>query len=168
MVAGFDRYFQIVKCFRDEDLRADRQPEFTQIDCEMAFVERDDILETFEGMAKHLFKAILGEEFHEPFPRMAYDDAMHLYGSDKPDLRFGMQFVELGSTPPPSRDPQPLVRLSTDPFDPALAASSPDLQTNRPAPTTAITCGPDLVRGVGFKVFDEAELVVTCCKSRKV
>lgn len=114
MVAGFDRYFQIVKCFRDEDLRADRQPEFTQIDCEMAFVEREDILNTFEGMAKHLFKAILGKEFSEDFPRMSYDDAMRLYGCDKPDLRFGMGFHELN----------------------------------------------DLVQGVGFKVFDDAELVV--------
>ena len=97
MVAGFDRYFQIVKCFRDEDLRADRQPEFTQIDCEMAFVEREDILNTFEGMAKHLFKAILGEEFHEPFLRMPYDEAMRDYGCDKPDLRFGMKFHELNA-----------------------------------------------------------------------
>jgi aspartyl-tRNA synthetase len=95
MVAGFDRYFQIVKCFRDEDLRADRQPEFTQIDCEMAFVEREDILNTFEGLAKHLFKAILGKEFSEAFPRMSYDDAMRFYGCDKPDLRFGMKFHEL-------------------------------------------------------------------------
>ena len=114
MVAGFDRYFQIVKCFRDEDLRADRQPEFTQIDCEMAFVEREDILNTFEGMAKHLFKAILGKDLSEPFLRMSYDDAMRLYGCDKPDLRFGMQFHELN----------------------------------------------DLVQGAGFKVFDDAELVV--------
>ena len=114
MVAGFDRYFQIVKCFRDEDLRADRQPEFTQIDCEMAFVEREDILNTFEGMAKHLFKAILGKEFDGDFPRMSYDDAMRLYGCDKPDLRFGMAFHELN----------------------------------------------DMTQGVGFKVFDEAELVV--------
>ena len=114
MVAGFDRYFQIVKCFRDEDLRADRQPEFTQIDCEMAFVEREDVLNTFEGLAKHLFSSILKKEFSEPFQRMEYDDAMRLYGSDKPDLRFGMPFVEL----------------------------------TQPA------------QGKGFKVFDEAELVV--------
>ncbi|MEZ4790131.1 MAG: aspartate--tRNA ligase [Flavobacteriales bacterium] len=114
MVAGFDRYFQIVKCFRDEDLRADRQPEFTQIDCEMAFVEREDILKTFEGLAKHLFKAILDRDFDTPFPRMSYDDAMRDYGCDKPDLRFGMKFTELN----------------------------------------------DLAQGSGFKVFDEAELVV--------
>ncbi|MCB9164485.1 MAG: aspartate--tRNA ligase [Flavobacteriales bacterium] len=114
MVAGFDRYFQIVKCFRDEDLRADRQPEFTQIDCEMAFVEREDILKTFEGLAKHLFKAILDRDFAAPFPRMSYDDAMRDYGCDKPDLRFGMKFTELN----------------------------------------------DLAQGSGFKVFDEAELVV--------
>lgn len=114
MVAGMDRYFQIVKCFRDEDLRADRQPEFTQIDCEMAFVEREDILNTFEGLAKHLFSAILGKEFNQAFPRMLYDDAMRDYGCDKPDLRFGMKFNEL----------------------------------------------KDLTSGKGFKIFDDAELVV--------
>jgi aspartyl-tRNA synthetase len=96
MVSGFDRYFQIVKCFRDEDLRADRQPEFTQIDCEMSFVEREDILQTFEGLAKHLFSAVKGVDF-EAFPRMTYADAMRLYGCDKPDIRFDMQFVELKS-----------------------------------------------------------------------
>jgi len=94
MVAGYDRYYQIVKCFRDEDLRADRQPEFTQIDCEMAFVEQDDILNTFEGMARHLFKDVKGVEINE-FPRMEYADAMKYYGSDKPDIRFDMKFVEL-------------------------------------------------------------------------
>ena len=94
MVAGMDRYFQIVRCFRDEDLRADRQPEFTQIDCEMSFVEQEDVLEMFEGLAKHLFKEIKGLEFGD-FPRMTWLDAMRLYGSDKPDIRFGMQFVEL-------------------------------------------------------------------------
>ena len=94
MVAGMDRYFQIVRCFRDEDLRADRQPEFTQIDCEMSFVEQDDVLNMFEGLAKHLFKEVKGLEFGD-FPRMTWHDAMRLYGSDKPDIRFGMQFVEL-------------------------------------------------------------------------
>ncbi|MBO7571037.1 MAG: aspartate--tRNA ligase [Bacteroidales bacterium] len=94
MVAGFDRYFQIVRCFRDEDLRADRQPEFTQIDCEMSFVEQEDVLNTFEGLAKHLFKEIKGIEF-DKFPRMTWHDAMKYYGSDKPDIRFGMKFVEL-------------------------------------------------------------------------
>ena len=113
MVAGYDRYFQIVKCFRDEDLRADRQPEFTQIDCEMAFVERDDILDVFEGMVKHLFKEVKGIEIGD-FPRMEYDDAMKYYGSDKPDIRFDMRFVELN----------------------------------------------DLTQNKGFKIFDEAELVV--------
>ena len=114
MVAGFDRYYQIVKCFRDEDLRADRQPEFTQIDCEMSFVDQDDILNTFEGLIKYLFKTVKQIEFAEIFPRMTFDDAMRFYGSDKPDIRFGMTFVELN----------------------------------------------DLVRGFGFKVFDEAELIV--------
>ncbi|HUR31144.1 MAG TPA: aspartate--tRNA ligase [Saprospiraceae bacterium] len=93
MVAGMDRYFQIVKCFRDEDLRADRQPEFTQIDCEMAFVTREDILQTFESLTRHLFMTLLEIDLGE-FPRISYDEAMSLYGSDKPDVRFGMQFVE--------------------------------------------------------------------------
>ncbi len=94
MVGGIDRYFQIVKCFRDEDLRADRQPEFTQIDCEMSFVTREDVLETFEGLAKHLFRAIKGVD-NIRFDRMSYQDAIKYYGSDKPDTRFGMRFVEL-------------------------------------------------------------------------
>ncbi len=113
MVAGMDRYFQIVRCFRDEDLRADRQPEFTQIDCEMSFVEQDDVLNMFEGLAKHLFKEVKDMEFGD-FPRMTWHDAMRLYGSDKPDIRFGMQFVELN----------------------------------------------DVVKGHGFALFDNAELVV--------
>ena len=94
MVSGFDRYFQIVKCFRDEDLRADRQPEFTQIDCEMSFVEQEDVLNTFEGLAKHLFKSLRGIEVPD-FPRMSYADAMKYYGSDKPDIRFEMKLVEM-------------------------------------------------------------------------
>lgn len=114
MVAGFDRYYQIVKCFRDEDLRADRQPEFTQIDCEMSFVEQNDILQTFEGLIKHLFKTVKNLDFPDPFPRMSYDEAMRRYGTDKPDIRFGMTFVELS----------------------------------------------ELARGSGFKLFDEAELIV--------
>jgi aspartyl-tRNA synthetase len=97
MVAGFDKYFQIVKCFRDEDLRADRQPEFSQIDCEMSFVERNDILDTFEGLAKYLFRQIRGVEFRESFLRLPYSEAMEFYGSDKPDLRFGMKFSDLTS-----------------------------------------------------------------------
>lgn len=116
MVAGMDRYFQIVRCFRDEDLRADRQPEFTQIDCEMSFVEQEDVLQTFEGLAKHLFKEEKHLEFGD-FPRITWHDAMRLYGSDKPDIRFGMQFVELN----------------------------------------------DVVKGCGFSLFDNAELVVGIC-----
>ncbi|MEN9445414.1 MAG: hypothetical protein RIS47_2305 [Bacteroidota bacterium] len=115
MVGGFDKYYQIVKCFRDEDFRADRQPEFTQIDCEMSFVDEDDIMRTFEGMAKHLFSKVMNVEFEGDFQRMTYADAMRLYGSDKPDLRFGMPFVELN----------------------------------------------DLCKDKGFKVFDDAELVLT-------
>ncbi|MEX1381828.1 aspartate--tRNA ligase [Lutibacter sp.] len=94
MIGGMDKYFQIVKCFRDEDLRADRQPEFTQIDCEMAFVEQEDILNTFEGLTRHLLKVVNGVEVAE-FPRMTYDEAMKKYGNDKPDIRFGMEFGEL-------------------------------------------------------------------------
>lgn len=113
MVAGYDRYYQLVRCFRDEDLRADRQPEFTQIDCEMAFVEQDDILNTFEGMVRYLFKTVKGIDIPE-FPRMEYADAMKYYGIDKPDLRFEMKFVELN----------------------------------------------DVTKNKGFKIFDDAELVV--------
>jgi aspartyl-tRNA synthetase len=96
MVSGFDKYFQIVKCFRDEDLRADRQPEFTQIDCEMSFITQEDILQMFEGMVRHLFKSLKSIDLAE-VPRMTYADAMRLYGSDKPDIRFGMQFIELNA-----------------------------------------------------------------------
>lgn len=95
MVAGYDRYMQIVKCFRDEDLRADRQPEFTQIDCEMSFVHQEDVLNIFEGLIRHLFHTVKGINFSEPFPRMSWADAMAKYGNDKPDIRFGMEFVEL-------------------------------------------------------------------------
>lgn len=98
MVAGFDRYFQIVKCFRDEDLRADRQPEFTQIDCEMSFVDQEDILENFEGLTKHLFSTVRNVELDGEFPRMSYADAMKYYGSDKPDIRFDMTFEEMTKT----------------------------------------------------------------------
>lgn len=131
MVSGYDRYFQIVRCFRDEDLRADRQPEFTQIDCEMSFVGQEDILKTFEGLTRHLFKKIKGIGLEE-FPRMTYDDAMKHYGSDKPDTRFKMKFIELKS--PPAEGSEIL------PF------------------------GEDM-GGAGFKVFDEAEIVVGICAS---
>jgi aspartyl-tRNA synthetase len=116
MVGGFDRYYQIVKCFRDEDLRADRQPEFTQIDCEMAFVEQEDILNTFEGLVVHLFKSVKGIDIPK-LTRMTYADAMKYYGNDKPDIRFEMKLVELN----------------------------------------------DLIKNIGFKVFDDAELVVGIC-----
>ncbi|MCH5222606.1 MAG: aspartate--tRNA ligase [Muribaculaceae bacterium] len=95
MVSGFDRYFQIAKCFRDEDLRADRQPEFTQIDCEMSFVEQEDVIEMFEGLVKHIFKYVKGIDFPEPFPRLTWKEAMERFGSDKPDIRFGMEFTDI-------------------------------------------------------------------------
>jgi aspartyl-tRNA synthetase len=114
MVAGYDRYYQIVKCFRDEDLRADRQPEFTQIDCEMSFINQEDILNTFEAMTKHIFKDVKGIEFEYDFPRMTYDEAMHDYGNDKPDIRFDMKLKNLN----------------------------------------------EVVKGKGFPVFDDAELVI--------
>jgi aspartyl-tRNA synthetase len=131
MVSGFDKYFQIVKCFRDEDLRADRQPEFTQIDCEMAFVTQEDILNTFEGLVRALFKDIRNIDLPQ-VPRMSYADAMRLYGSDKPDIRFGMPFVELKSS----------LHLAG-----AGAEAGSMLRT-------------DLVSERGFPVFDQAELVV--------
>ena len=98
MVSGFDRYFQIAKCFRDEDLRADRQPEFTQIDCEMSFVDQDDVIDLFEDMARHLFKEVRGVELPAKLQQMTWEEAMRRFGSDKPDLRFGMEFVELMDT----------------------------------------------------------------------
>jgi aspartyl-tRNA synthetase len=116
MVGGMDRYYQIVRCFRDEDLRADRQPEFTQIDCEMSFIEREDVLQTFEGMIRHLFKAVKGVDIGE-VPRISYADAMQFYGSDKPDTRFEMKLSELNS----------------------------------------------LTKGKGFKVFEDAEMVIAVC-----
>ena len=95
MVSGYDRYYQIVKCFRDEDLRADRQPEFTQIDCEMAFVEQEDILNMFEGLVKSIFKEVKGIDYTEKVERMTWEDAMWNYGNDKPDIRFGMKIANL-------------------------------------------------------------------------
>ena len=134
MVGGFDRYYQIVKCFRDEDLRADRQPEFTQIDCEMAFVEQEDILNTFEGLVRHLFKIVKGIDI-PPLTRMTYADAMKYYGNDKPDIRFDMKFVELKNTSQNS----PL-RVYPEHF---LKESG--------------------VRGEAFPIFDKAELVIGIC-----
>ncbi|MCX6224608.1 MAG: aspartate--tRNA ligase [Bacteroidia bacterium] len=134
MVSGFDRYMQIVKCFRDEDLRADRQPEFTQIDCEMAFVEQDDILNTFEGLAKHLFREVLQVEFEAPFLRLPYEQAMAEYGSDKPDLRFGMKITEIGA-PDAKRE----TRNAED-------------ETPLPHHASRVTLH-------GFPVFDEAEYI---------
>src|ERR1051325_4495333 len=95
MVSGYDKYYQIVKCFRDEDLRADRQPEFTQIDCEMSFVEQEDVLQTFEGLFKHVFRDVKGADITGAFPRMTWEEAMRHYGNDKPDIRFGMQLQNL-------------------------------------------------------------------------
>lgn len=132
MVAGFDRYYQIVKCFRDEDLRADRQPEFTQIDCEMSFITQEDILNTFEGLVKYLFKTVKDIDI-PTLPRMTYADAMRLYGSDKPDTRFEMEFSPL----------------------------TPEGGTKN-SPTSG-DGGLDLVRGKDFKIFDEAEIVVGIC-----
>ena len=137
MIAGYDRYFQIVRCFRDEDLRADRQPEFTQIDCEMAFVEREDILNTFEGMIKALFKNVLGRDMKESFPRMSYAHAMKCYGSDKPDIRFGMKICELKSSLPNG------INLNSDLLDGNETV--------------------DLVAGRNFGVFDSAEYVAGIC-----
>jgi aspartyl-tRNA synthetase len=136
MIAGYDRYFQIVRCFRDEDLRADRQPEFTQIDCEMSFVEREDILNTFEGMTKALFKNVLGLEFADAFPRISYSDAMKFYGSDKPDIRFGMKIAELKNI-----------------SGKKSSASDGDLQSE----------AEDLVSGKNFPVFDSARYVAAIC-----
>ncbi len=133
MVAGFDRYYQIVKCFRDEDLRADRQPEFTQVDCEMSFVTQEDILQTFEGLVKHLFKKVKNISI-DKLPRITYAEAMKYYGSDKPDTRFEMKFVYLKDLTP---DPSPKER--------------------------GVGTPTDLVSGKNFKVFDEAEAVIGIC-----
>jgi aspartyl-tRNA synthetase len=137
MVSGFDRYYQIVKCFRDEDLRADRQPEFTQIDCEMAFVTQEDVLDTFEGLVRHLFRTVKGIELPETLQRMPYAEAMRRFGSDKPDIRFGMEFVELKSPA-------------------AAAAQTPEGGLNFNGDGKVPFGGLE----AGFPVFDSAELVV--------
>ncbi len=139
MVSGMDRYFQIVKCFRDEDLRADRQPEFTQIDCEMSFVTQEDILQTFEGMAKHLFRELRGIELEGAFPRMTWADAMKFYGSDKPDTRFEMKFVELKDV---------------------FAPQCPPVGGEAGCDETSPAGGP---QGAGFSVFDEAKYIGGIC-----
>ncbi|HET9825288.1 MAG TPA: aspartate--tRNA ligase [Chitinophagaceae bacterium] len=134
MVSGYDRYYQVVKCFRDEDLRADRQPEFTQIDCEMAFVEQDDILSMFEGMIKHIFAEVKGIDYTEPIERMSWDDAMWNYGIDKPDTRFGMKITNL--------------KFPISIF---------------PANKDSLKKSPLGLGGTGFGVFDNAETVVAIC-----
>jgi len=131
MVSGYDRYYQIVKCFRDEDLRADRQPEFTQIDCEMSFVEQEDILHIFEGLFKHIYKDLKGSELTGAFPRMTFDDAMWHYGNDKPDLRFGMKIQNM---------------------------KTPFLTASVPAVTDNVYC--HALNGVDFKVTNEAETIL--------
>ncbi|MBC7922068.1 MAG: aspartate--tRNA ligase [Ferruginibacter sp.] len=148
MVSGFDRYFQIVKCFRDEDLRADRQPEFTQIDCEMSFITQEDILQMFEGLVRHLFRQVKGIELG-PVPRMTYADAMRQYGNDKPDTRFEMRFVAL----------KDLTASADRPVREGIA--SPSLREG--GDTSAGAGEVDLVGGKGFGVFDEASLVVGIC-----
>jgi aspartyl-tRNA synthetase len=127
MVSGYDRYYQVVKCFRDEDLRADRQPEFTQIDCEMSFVEQDDILNMFEGMVKHIFREVKGIDITEKVPRMSWEDAMWQYGIDKPDIRFGMPLLNIKS---------------------AFTKGG------------KLPANGELIKGTGFKVFNEAETVL--------
>ncbi len=134
MVSGYDRYYQIVKCFRDEDLRADRQPEFTQIDCEMAFVEQEDILENFEGLFKFVFEDLKGKSISEKFPRITFDDAMWHYGNDKPDIRFEMKIQNL---------------------------KTPFVTASIPANTDGIYC--KMLNGVDFKVTNEAESVLAIC-----
>ncbi len=131
MVSGYDRYYQVVKCFRDEDLRADRQPEFTQIDCEMSFVEQEDILNMFEGLIKRIFKDVKGIDYSEPVERMSWDDAMWNYGNDKPDIRFGMKITNLKFP------------LTTFPQHKEILSQSPLGNS-----------------GTGFKVFDDAETIV--------
>jgi len=144
MVAGYDRYYQIVRCFRDEDLRSDRQPEFTQIDCEMSFVTQEDVLNTFEGLAKYLFKNVRGIEVND-FPRISYADAMKYYGTDKPDIRFEMKFVELKSS-------------GSSPHLGGLDGSNSPFEGGKGDVI-------DLTSGKNFKVFDDAELVVGICAS---
>jgi aspartyl-tRNA synthetase len=130
MVSGYDRYYQIVKCFRDEDLRADRQPEFTQIDCEMAFVEQEDIINMFEGLVKRIFKEVNGFDYTDPVERMSWEDAMWNYGNDKPDIRFGMKIANLKV---PAHVSQKTINLQDFPLG---------------------------GEATGFKVFDEAETIV--------
>ena len=142
MVSGYDRYYQIVKCFRDEDLRADRQPEFTQIDCEMSFVEQEDILHMFEGLTKYIFHTVLGKEMNEAFPRMTFDDAMWHYGNDKPDIRFGIRITNLKT--PASVYPEQRTQFY------AAAAHSGD----------AARLLTEFRDGTGFPVFDDAETVL--------
>jgi aspartyl-tRNA synthetase len=148
MVSGYDRYYQIVKCFRDEDLRADRQPEFTQIDCEMAFVEQEDILQMFEGMVKYIFKEVNGIDYTEPVQRMTWEDAMWNYGNDKPDIRFEMKLTNLKSpfkTSPPTLSKGEGAKLEEE------------FQNSK---DSKVLFGEDLGEVTGFKVFDDAETVL--------
>ncbi|MES2704767.1 MAG: aspartate--tRNA ligase [Bacteroidota bacterium] len=154
MVSGYDRYYQIVKCFRDEDLRADRQPEFTQIDCEMAFVEQEDVLNTFEGLFKHVFKDVKGTEMTEAFPRMTWDDAMWHYGNDKPDLRYQIKIQNLKAPSRPSPEGKEVLR---EPFDKLTMTSAENLIMT-PYGERAVFSIP-----AGFPVFDNAETVLAIC-----
>jgi aspartyl-tRNA synthetase len=147
MVSGYDRYYQVVKCFRDEDLRADRQPEFTQIDCEMSFVEQEDILDMFEKLIKHIFKAVKGIDYTETVARMSWEEAMWQYGNDKPDIRFGMELLNLKSA----------FTLTSAPGS-SSSASSKAVASKAGSPKLFAT--GELINGAGFGVFDNAETVL--------
>ena len=152
MVSGYDRYYQVVKCFRDEDLRADRQPEFTQIDCEMSFVEQEDILDMFEKLIKHIFKAVKGIDYTETVARMSWEEAMWQYGNDKPDIRFGMELLNLKSA----------FTLTLAPGSSSGASSKTEAQKGEApkAGSPKLYATGELINGAGFGVFDNAETVL--------